>query len=49
MFRDMVYTLPLQKGFQNSSIVHLKILNIVVALKIWAPLSKDKTIKIKSD
>ena len=35
VFRNMVYSLPLQRGFRNYSIVHLEILNIVVALKIW--------------
>ena len=49
VFKNMVYTLPIPKGFQNYSIVHLEILNIVVALKLWAPLWKDHTIEIKCD
>ena len=49
VFQDMIYTLPLPRGFKSYSIVHLEILNIVVALKIWAPLWKDLTIEIKCD
>ena len=45
----MVYTLPIPKGFKNYSIVHLEILNIVVALKIWATFWKNHTIEIKRD
>ena len=45
----MVYTLPLPKVFKYYSIVHLEILNIAVALKIWDPLWKDKTIEVKCD
>ena len=49
VFQDMVYTLPLPRGFRSYSIVHLEILNIVVALKLWAPLWKDQTIDIRCD
>ena len=49
VFHDMIYTLPLPRGFKSYSIVHLEILNIVVALKIWAPIWKDLTIEIKCD
>ena len=49
VFQDMIYTLPLPRGFKRYSIVHLEILNIVVALKIWASLWKDLTIEIKCD
>ena len=45
----MVYSLPLQRGFRDYSIVHLEILNIVVALEIWGPFWKDNTIAIKYD
>ena len=45
----MVYTLPLPKGFKYYSIVHLEILNVAVALKIWDPLWKDKTIEVNCD
>ena len=45
----MVNTLSIPRGFDNYSFAHLEILNIVVALKVWAPLWKDHTIKIKCD
>ena len=32
----MVYALPIPLGFKDYTIVHLEILNIVVAAKIWA-------------
>ena len=32
----MVYSLPIPLGYMNYTIVHLEILNIVVAAKIWA-------------
>ena len=49
VFRNMVYSLPLKRGFRNYSIVHLEILNIVVALKIWGSCWRDSTIAIKCD
>ena len=45
----MVYALPLPLGFKNYTIVHLEILNLVVALKQWGPYWKDKTVEIKCD
>ena len=48
-FKHMLYTLSLPKGFKSYSIVHLEILNTVVALKVWATLWKDQTIEIKCD
>ena len=36
-------------GFKNYTIVHLEILNLVVALKLWGPYWKDKTVEIKCD
>ena len=44
-FRNMVYTIPLPLGFEHYSIVHLEILNIVVALKIWGPMWQDARIQ----
>ena len=38
-----------QKNFQNYSIVHLEMINILVALKVWAYQWKDKKIRIKCD
>ena len=48
-FDNMVYALPLPLSFKNYSIVHLEILNLVVALKLWGPHWKDKTVEIKCD
>ena len=43
----MVYTLPIPLGHKDYTIVHLEILNIVVALKIWGEYWQDKIIEIK--
>ena len=48
-FDNMVYALTLPLGFKNYTIVHLEILNLVVALKLWGPYWKDKTVEIKCD
>ena len=48
-FRNMVYSLPFPKGFKNYTIVHLEILNIVVALKVWGSVWKDHIIEVKCD
>ena len=44
-FRSMVYALPRPLGFKGYSIVHLEILNIVVAAKIWASHWGEKKFK----
>ena len=36
-------------GYNNHTIVHLEILNIVVALKIWDDIWQDQVIEIKCD
>ena len=43
----MVYALPIPLGFMQYSIVHLKILNLIVALKIWSSVWQDKITEIK--
>ena len=48
-FANMVYALPIPLGYKNYTIVHLEILNIVVALKIWGHHWQDKIIEIKCD
>ena len=48
-FASMVYVLPIPLNFKNYTIVHLEILNIVVALKIWGHHWQDKIIEIKCD
>ena len=45
----MVYTIPLPLGFEHYSIVHLEMLNIVVALKVWGPMWGDARIQIHCD
>ena len=48
-FRYMVYTIPLPPGFKHYSSVHLEMLKIVVALKIWGPMWRDARIQIHCD
>ena len=36
IFDNQCYVLPIPSNFNEYSIVHLKMLNIVVALKVWA-------------
>ena len=45
-FKNLVYTLPLLLGFQQYSIVHLELLNIVVALNIWERMLGSRYIVI---
>ena len=40
-FGSMVYSLPIPLGFKGYTIVHLEILNIVVAAKIWPNLENS--------
>ena len=49
VFKNMVYTLQIPKGFNNYTIVHLEILNIVVALKLWGSLWQSHAIEVKCD
>ena len=49
VFRNMVYSLSIPKGFRNYTIVHLEIFNIVVALKVWGSLWKHPIIEVKYD
>ena len=48
-YESMVYALPIPKDFMNYNIAHLEILNIVVALKVWAQQWANKRIKINCD
>ena len=48
-FNNEVYALTIPLGFQNYDIVHLEILNIVVALKLWAKQWQNKRIEIRCD
>ena len=49
IFDNQCYALPIPKNFKNYSIVHLEMLNIVVALKIWAQQWSSKKLRIKCD
>ena len=42
----MVYALPIPKGYLNYNIAHLEILNIIVALKVWATYWANRRIRI---
>ena len=49
VFANKVYALTIPLGFKNYTIVHLEILNIVVAMKVWGDIWKNKAIDIKCD
>ena len=49
VFKNMVYALPLPRGYNQYTIVHLEILNVVVTLKIWANHWCNQRIKIYCD
>ena len=46
---QMVYALDIPRDYMNYSIVHLEILNIMVALKVWGHCCKDKYIEVFCD
>ena len=48
-FDSMVYSLPIPLGFMGYTIVHLEILNIVVAAKIWATHWSNQRVQIFCD
>ena len=48
-YNNLVYTLPIPPGFNNYTIVHLEMLNVLVALKLWAHLWADKRVKLYCD
>ena len=48
-FANNIYALSIPLGFKNYTIVHLEILNIVVAMKVWGDMWKNKAIDIKCD
>ena len=49
IFANQCYALPISKGYNNYSIVHLEMLNILVALKVWAHQWANKKVRIKCD
>ena len=44
-----MYFLAIPKGYKNMSIVHLEMINIVLALKVFGPMWKGKRIVIRCD
>ena len=49
IFDNQCYALPILKTFNEYSIVHPEMVNIVVALKIWATQWNNKKLLIKCD
>ena len=49
VFADKIYALQIPLSFKDYTIVHLEILNIVVALKIWGDIWKNQIIDIRCD
>ena len=48
-YSSMVYALPLRRGYMHYNIAHLEILNIVVALKVWANHWTNQRVRIHCD
>ena len=48
-YGSMVYALPIPKGYLNYNIAFLEILNIIVALKVWATHWANRRIRIHCD
>ena len=48
-FANMVYALPIPSEFHHLHITQLEMLNVIVALKVWASAWSDRTIDIKCD
>ena len=49
VYKDMVYALQIPWGFCNYTIVHLEMLNIMLALKVWGQYWSNKCVEIKCD
>ena len=49
VFDQMVYALPISGRFPHLHITHLEMLNVVVALKVWASSWENKKIQINCD
>ena len=48
-FNNMVYSIPIPKGYMGYNIAHLEMVNVVVALNIWGQCWANKRIKIHCD
>ena len=46
---NQVYAITIPKNYENYSIVHLEMLNILVALRVWAKQWANKKILLKCD
>ena len=46
---DQVYAIEIPLNFRNMGIVHLEMINILVAIRTWATLWQGKTIRIHCD
>ena len=46
---NQVYSIPIPLGYENMSIVHLEMLNILVAIRVWGPHWNGKAIRISCD
>ena len=44
-----IYSMQIPLGYENMSIVHLEMLNILVAIRVWGPQWYGKAIRIPSD
>ena len=48
-FNDQIYVIPLCEGFNQFHIVQLEMLNVLVAIRVWANQLNGKTIVIACD
>ena len=48
-FNNLVYTLPVPVGFNKYTIVHLEMINVLVALKLWAQAWANKRVRLYCD
>ena len=48
-FNNMVYFIPIPKGYMGYNIAHLEMINVVMALKVWGQCWANKRINIHCD
>ena len=46
---SQIYSISIPLGYENMTIVHLEMLNILVAIRIWGPQWTGKAIRIACD
>ena len=49
IYNKHIYAIPISKGYMHMDIVYLEMLNILVALRVWAKQWATKTISVKCD